>query len=72
MAEAAVARTPGGVCRWRAPHVIIPAVTPNIAPNAPVDECSLATSEASRAPNGSDKPLSVPSASALRRECVAW
>ena len=43
-----------------AAYVIIPAVTPNMAPKAPVDESSLATKEASKAPKGSESPEKVP------------
>ena len=59
-----------GSQRWA--HVIMPAVMPNMAPKAPVEDLSLATADAKSAPKGSDKPLSVPRASALSRECVAW
>ena len=48
----------------------MPAVNPNMPPNEPLDELSFATSEASSAPNGSEKPESAPSV--MARALQGW
>lgn len=59
-----------GAC-GKARSPIIPAVRPNIAPKTALSARSLATRDASSAPNGSDMPESAPNAMARPRRCVA-